>query len=578
MKSPRTIKRNVASFAIAAGLFLLASCATTSLMDEGEERVTESAYGDYLAARFASGMNDVHAAAHYYAAALEKEPDNDLLRQQAFLSALLAGRIADSANYAAPALGTDSEANLMRLAIATNALGKKRYAAALGVLETGKYGPFNGEVRQLLRGWAAYGTGDADKALEYIKSAGEAPVFARIVHLQLALLLDLENRMDEAEGAYKIAVEPGQISDRAIYAYGSFLERHGRADEARAVYEQASHFFTQAPMSTMALDRLNEGKASKRRPRRLVRNASEGAAEALYGTSQILAAQAHFDKSLVYLEMARFINPDHGAAVQLLARVMEVEKRPEDALRAFASISPKSPYRLDADLNRARVLFRTDHRDEALAVFRRLAEENPDNDRLVTAYADALRSVNKYKEALPIYEQLIARQGKSAGWQLYFARGTALERLGRWRESIGAFRKALEINPDQPDVLNYLGYTYINAGENLDEGFALIEKALSLRPNAGYIIDSLGWAHYQLGQYEQAVRYLERAVEMEPGEPTISDHLADAYWQAGRHLEARFQWSHTLSLKPDEDVDFDLIRDKLENGLRDAPEIANAKP
>lgn len=257
---------------------------------------------------------------------------------------------------------------------------------------------------------------------------------------------------------------------------------------------------------------------------------------------------------------------------------MEVERRSEDALRTFASISQKSPYRLNADLNRARVLFRMDHRDEAIDIFRRLAEEHPRDDRLVTAYADALHSVHKYKEVLPIYERLIARQGKEAGWQLYFARGTTLERLGRWRDSIADFRKALEISPDQPDVLNYLGYTYINAGENLEEGFALIEQALSLRPNAGYIIDSLGWAHYRLGQYEQAVRYLERAVELEPGEPTISDHLADAYWQAGRHLEARFQWSHTLSLKPDDDIDFNMIREKLEYGLHEAPEIANAKP
>ncbi|PHS29171.1 MAG: hypothetical protein COA85_01380 [Robiginitomaculum sp.] len=577
MNTLGTMKRNIASFSVVAVLFLLTSCAATPLMDDGEARVTESAYGDYLAARFASGMNDVHAAAHYYGAALEKQPDNDLLRKQAFLSALLAGRIADSANFARAALGTDSEANLMRLAMATNALGKKRYETALGTLAEGKYGPFNGEVRQLLRGWAAYGTGDADKALEYIKSAGEAPIFARIVHLQLALLLDLEDRADEAEGAYKIATEPGQISDRAVYAYGSFLERHDRADEARAEYEKASNTFTQAPMSALASSQLSDDKKTKS-PRRLVRNASEGAAEALYGTSQILAAQAHFDKALVYLEMARFINPDHGAALQLLARVMEVEKRPEDALKVFASISQKSPYRLNADLSRARVLFRTDHRDEAMEVFRSLAGEHPGDDRLAVAYADALRSVNKYKEALPIYERLIASQGKNAGWQLYFARGTALERLGRGHESITDFRKALKINPEQPDVLNYLGYTYINAGENLDEGFALIEQALSLRPNAGYIIDSLGWAHYRLGQYEQAVRYLERAVEMEPGEPTISDHLADAYWQAGRHLEARFQWSHTLSLKPDDDVDFEVIRGKLENGLRDAPEIANATP
>lgn len=255
-----------------------------------------------------------------------------------------------------------------------------------------------------------------------------------------------------------------------------------------------------------------------------------------------------------------------------------MEDRPDDALAMFATIDDDSPYRLAADRNRARALFRMDRRDEAMAIYRQLVQAHPQNQAIVTEYADHLREMRQYTEALPLYNQLIKQAGDQADWALYFSRGVVQERLGHWQKGVKDFRKALKIKPDQPDVLNYLGYTFIDAGENLDEGMMLIEKALSLQPDAGFIIDSLGWAHYRLGHYKKAVRYLERAVEREPGQPTISDHLGDAYWQAGRHLEARFQWRHTLSLKPDDDINLDLVRQKLAHGLHDAPKIANAKP
>jgi tetratricopeptide (TPR) repeat protein len=576
MKQQTNLRPKARTFLLWGSLFLLVSCATDTLRSGDAGRTTESAYGNYLAARYASGMNDVHAAAKYYAAAMDKAPQNLLLKKQAFLSTMLAGKIAQSAAIARPQLNTEGEARLMRLVVAADELGNQEYALASETLSSGKYGPFNGEMRQLLWGWAAFGTKDTDTAIALIKSASDAPAFARIAQFNLALMYDLAGRNTEAEAAYKIATDKAHLSDRSAYAYGAFLERFGRADEAKSLYETAISVFLETPLSTFALSRLD--KAPKSPPDRLVKNAGEGAAEALFGTAQILTAKAHFDKALVYLEMAHFISPKQEAVLQLLGRLMEVEKRPEDALRTYASVEPGSPYRAIANLYRARTLFGINRREEALVIFRELSLSNPDDDRLTGAYADALRSMRQYEKALPIYEKLIARQDGKAGWQLYFARGTVLERLGRWRDSVADFRKALKINPDQSEVLNYLGYTYIDAGENLEEGLALIEKAESLRPDAGHIVDSLGWAHYRLGNYQKAVRYLERAIELEPSEPTISDHLADAYWQAGRRLEARFQWSHTLSLEPDDDIDFAEVKEKLAHGLRDKPEIASATP
>lgn len=562
--------------AAVALVFALSACLSGPSLQKDALRRPQSAYGNFLAARYASAAHDVRAAAAFYKAALRKDPGNSLLRQKAFLSALLAGDVPAAAGFAGPALGSDAETNLMRLTIAARDLGKKRFASADAVLSEGKFGPFNREAGQLLRGWAAMGEGDVDKALALTGGVGQTPVFARIARLNTALMLDMAGRDVDAGKVYAdIFTDSDLISDRGTYAYGNYLQRHEQTAKARALYQKAIASFTSAPLCSAALKQLDSGKPAAAP---LVRNAREGAAEALYGPAQILAARAHFDRALVYLEMARTINPRHEAATELLARLMEVENRPDDALAAFASIAPDSPYRLDAELNRARALFRLDRRDQALTIFSSLAAAHPGNAELVGAYADALRAMRQYDKALPLYQRLIEQAGDKAGWALYFSRGTVLERLGKWRQSIKDFRAALKINPDQPDVLNYLGYTYIDAGENLDEGLALIERAVSLRPDAGYIVDSLGWAHYRLGHYQKAVRYLERAVELEPGQATISDHLGDAYWQAGRHLEARFQWQHTLSLPPDEDIDLDAVRKKLANGLQSGAEIAKTGP
>lgn len=564
---------------IAVTLFALASC-MTSLKDDAPGSViqtNQSAYGNYLAARYATATNDVQAASEYFSAALEQEPDNELLLQNSFLSAVLAGDLAKGAQIARPVLGLDSEDRLMRLSVGVDDIARKRFSSAEKVLSEGEYGPFNAIIGKLLHAWAAFGAGDVEQALALLDDQAAAAAFSNSIVLSRAIMLDLAGRNEAASAAYKTAMLSRQILDRAMVTYGLFLERQGRMDEARLQYETALKTFGESPLATDALARMDGGKPAQL-PKRLIRTARDGAAESLFGTAQILIAQRHYDRALVYLEMARHIKPDHGAATNLLASLMEVMERPEDALLTYDTVAQRSVYRQQADVQKGGLLFRMERTEEALALYRRLLESAPENVRLLAAYADALRATKAYEMALPLYEQLVANSGENADWRLYFARGSVLERLGRWRESVADFQKALELNAEQPDVLNYLGYMYIDAGENLEDGMEMIERALILRPDAGFIVDSLGWAHYRLGNYEQAVRYLERAVEMEPGETAISDHLGDAYWQTGRHLEARFQWRHTLTLDASDDVDFKAVEQKLAHGLRDTSTLAAVDP
>jgi len=174
--------------------------------------------------------------------------------------------------------------------------------------------------------------------------------------------------------------------------------------------------------------------------------------------------------------------------------------------------------------------------------------------------------VAAYDRALGAFER-----PDPAQWFLYYARGISKERLDDWPAAEADFREALELNPDQPQVLNYLGYSLVEHQQNLDEALAMIERAVAAQPQAGYIVDSLGWALYRLGRYDEAVGHMERAAELMAVDPVVNDHLGDVYWAVGRHTEARFQWQRALSFvdweEASEELDPDRIRRKLEVGL-----------
>jgi Flp pilus assembly protein TadD len=182
---------------------------------------------------------------------------------------------------------------------------------------------------------------------------------------------------------------------------------------------------------------------------------------------------------------------------------------------------------------------------------------------------DLLRDKKSFNDAVAAYDEAI-RRATAAGlperWSMFYDRGVALERAHQWDRAEGDLLHALQLKPDQPMVLNYLGYSWIDRGQNLDRGMKMIEKAVELRPDDGYIIDSLGWAHYRTGDYAGAVGYLEKAIELVPEDSTINDHLGDAYWQVGRLTEARYQWHRALQFGPEE-KEIKPIEAKLEHGV-----------
>jgi tetratricopeptide (TPR) repeat protein len=312
------------------------------------------------------------------------------------------------------------------------------------------------------------------------------------------------------------------------------------------------------------LERINK----REKTELLIATPSEGLAELFYGLGEALTGEGGVSLGTIYLQLALDVKPDHAFALAALANAQEAAKRYDDAIATYDRIPKGTPLQSAIDIRKAFNLNSLDRVDEAKAILERLAAKDPKDVRPLEALGNILRARKEYAEAIKYFTRALAALGKHDPryWGYYYARGTSYERLKNWPAAEADLKKALALAPDQPLVLNYLGYSWIDQGKNLKEGMRLIEKAVQLKPDDGYIVDSLGWAHYKQNNFKEAVRFLERAVEIKPEDPTLNDHLGDAFWKVGREREARFQWSQALSLNP-EPEDVDKIKAKIERGL-----------
>jgi tetratricopeptide (TPR) repeat protein len=312
--------------------------------------------------------------------------------------------------------------------------------------------------------------------------------------------------------------------------------------------------------------------AKGEKPESMVRVPADGAAEALFGIAASLTDAQSADVSILYLRMALYLRPDLGLAQVLLADRFETLRKFDAAIAIYHGIEPSSPYFRMAQVQAALDAQRLGRSDEAIADLKKLVAAQPADTEGWVALGDTYRASEKYAEAVDAYDQAEKTAGhlSKRDWPMLYARAMAKEKLKRLDDSEADVQAALKLAPDQPELLNYLGYSWVDRGRNISEALTMLEKARALRPYDGYIVDSVGWAYYRLGRYDEAAKTLEAAVLLVPGDATINDHLGDALWRAGRRIDARFQWNHALAFS-DNDDDKAAIERKLKIGLSEKP-------
>lgn len=550
-----------AMFLVAASL---CGCATPGATPPPSPQTAQAeSFGDYLSAKLAASDHNMADAARLYNASLAADPDNPDILSHAFLYSAASGDVDGASKLAQRLLKSEPDNRAARLALAVEDLKHGDYARARGEIELSGKDAFTGLTLVLLDAWAAAGAHDlksAEADVARVPQEGGTPTLA---DFHRALIEDLDGNEMAAGEAFKAAIRDGASSPRIAEAYGRFLERANRTAEARAYYTKLQSDAALGPVAGEGLARLAAGQ----KPERLVDSPAQGTAEALFGIAASLNDENSADVAVFYLRLALFLAPDEDLAKIVLADRFESLNKFDDAITVYRTLPKDSPYYSAAEVQVALDETRLDHGDRAIAELKTLTGAHPDDATAWTALGDAWRDQEKFTDAADAYDRAVALIGadKTTSWPLYYARAIAEERSHRWDAAESDLKHALQLSPDQPQVLNYLGYSWVDQGRNLPQALAMLEKARSLSPTDGYIVDSVGWAYYRLGRYQDAVKALENAIQLVPGDPTVNAHLGDAYWKTGRALDARFQWSHALAFGPDATQKAELEK-KLETG------------
>jgi tetratricopeptide (TPR) repeat protein len=522
--------------------------------------------GNYLAARHASQQRDAAAASTYYRAALRADPKNPELLDRAFIASLAEGDIEEAVRLADRVLQVSKNDRTARLVLGVRGIKTKQWQNARLNLAQSVRGPVTDLTAALLIAWTHYGSNDSKTAIDVIDRLQGPDWYAIFKDQHAALILDIAGKKTEAKRRFEKVHKLDGTNLRVVEGYGSFLSRHGTKDEALEIYQP---FEKALPRHPLVRQEVKEVEIGQKLPP-LVQNPQAGAAEVLYGIGAALGRRGGEDLGLAYLQLALYLEPRHPLALLSLADLYEAMKKPQLAIDVYRKVPADSPLHRNAEIQLATNLDSLDKTEEAKDHLKKLIGENPSDTEAILALGNIERARKSYDDCARTYSKAIDQIGTpgKANWLVFYFRGICHERGKNWPGAEADLKKALELFPDQAHVLNYLGYSWVDQGINLDEGMKMIRRAVEQRPDDGYIVDSLGWAYYRTGNIEEAVKNLERAVELKPDDPTINDHLGDAYWKTGRHLEAQFQWQHALQLKPEADEQ-KKIEEKIKVGLPD---------
>jgi tetratricopeptide (TPR) repeat protein len=536
--------------------------------------------GAFLSAETARAENDFNAAVEYYGEALSYDPDNPSIQQELLLALVANGKFDEALPVAEKLKKDPNIERVSRLVLGIEAIRQRAWLQADSALILSRQSDLERLLTGVMRAWVKFGAGETDSALSTLDSLEGPDWFGLFKAYHSAMIADAAGRSADAADRYEFAMNNtagGSASPqtylRLAESYAGFLARKGKTDDAQEVIARGLGIAPANP-ALLALQADSDHIATKALH---IADPARGAGEMLFDIGTAINRNGAENFAALYLELARVLEPDNAQIYFELGGISERLDLPERAIAFYDEVPLESPFGRIARLQKGLNLADMGKNDEAKKILIAAVDENPHEFRGYLALGGVYAALKEFGEAATLYERAIKNidTNDATFWPLYYRMGIAYERTKHWDKAEASFKHALELSPNQPDVLNYLGYSWIDMNSHLEEGLDMIRKAVDMRPRDGYIVDSLGWAYYRLGRFEEAVDELEKATDLRPRDAIINDHLGDAYWRAGRKLEATYQWAQALGMEI-EPEDADRIRAKLaaSNTPGGKPELA----
>ncbi len=525
--------------------------------------VSDNPDANYVSAIAAAHDNDVLAASTFFQEALRADPNDYDLMAHALVAALVNGDIDNAQRLATRLIAHAPDNSLARLVLGVANLKAHRFVSARGQFVSIGTKDSPNLIADLMAAWSLAGSGKTHDALALIDKLQD-PSFSVFQDFHAGMIASVGGDRKDAATRLGIAYKNSATTEQVADAEARDLAINGHINQAKAVYQA---FLKLAPHNSVilaSLKALNSGA----KPEPLVANATQGAAVALFGLGATSARSGDGGTAIIYLRLAQYLWPDNALVLVTLGDFFLREKQYAEAYDAYDAVPKGDPLRVSADTQIAMIYRATKHNKAASRKLTDILKDHPDNFEALVAYGDMQRDDKDYAGSAATFSKALAldKASNSVTWVDYYSRGVAYAQNKQWDKAEADFKAALKLSPEQPEVLNYLGYSWVDRGEHYDQAFKMLRRAVDLRPQDGFIVDSLGWAFYKLKRYHEAVHELEKAVQLEPADPLINEHLGDAYWRDGRKIEAHFQWNHARDFKPDP-KDLPRILSEIKNGL-----------
>ncbi len=530
----------------------------------------ESLYGNYLAGRVAHIRQDYDRAAHYYVKSIEKGMVNEDILGKTYIILTSKGNIKEAVKYANIARQKGDNNSFIDLINAIHEFKSGNYRLSRSILNNINETTYKKLISPLFSAWTYVAEGDYTGAIDSLKSLKDKEVEA-IYHLHAGMIAEQFNKTTEAEKHYKKIIDDkaNDISFRALQLISNFLVRNHKKDEAISLI---GRYYGASNIKEMLSSLNKKIKQSDSSIKPIVKTAELGVGEVFLEIALLFkSVPAGYEYAQIYMAISEYFNSNNDVTKIAMADIFEERFLLDKANIYYDSIKKDSEMYYPAQMKKANNLTSSEKYDEAIVVLKKLLKSNPKNFQILFNLGDALRISDKQEEAIKYYNQAIDAifYESEKYWPVYYALAVSYDKNNEWLKAEQSLEKALELSNRHPQVLNYLGYSWLKNDTNIDKAVSYIVEAYEKEPNDGVIIDSLGWVYFKTGDYTNAIIYLEKASELNPQNAIISDHLGDAYWCGGRKNEAIFQWKQALNQKEEkEELNLKKVKNKIKNGLK----------